>query len=341
MLKGMAIATTVLVVSLGGAVALSSGTGCAAQPINTSTIGTRTVVGYSGDQLTNAAGIINIGTARGSGANAQTIAVMAAITQSDLKSLTDGDALGVFRLGEAWGSASQRLDPAGSASLFYATLERIPGWEEKAPGVAAQLTIGQSHPDDFTANLADAATIVDALGDTAATDCAIGADAQALAKELVDANADGSFVANTEPMQQIRSIADGRNVARCGIDTRILQIMVIAVRNFDSVGVSSINRLCTGGLLSGPTSSHVRDGGGKAVDFYMLDGRNLTGADGLSIRLIGLLDPIVPDGARVGQSNCRAVDDISLALLKFGQFADFCNHLHLDVANSTGAIRLP
>ena len=40
----------------------------------------------------------------------------------------------------------------------------------------------------------------------------------------------------------------------------------------------------------------------KAVDFYALNGRVLTGADPQSIRLISMLDPIMPAGARVGQS---------------------------------------
>ena len=66
--------------------------------------------------------------------------------------------------------------------------------------------------------------------------------------------------------------------------------------------------------LQGP---HYRDGGGGAIDFYMLDGRNPTGADGMSLRLIGLLDPIVPDGACIGQSDCRAAAGAALALQLF------------------------
>jgi hypothetical protein len=70
------------------------------------------------------------------------------------------------------------------------------------------------------------------------------------------------------------------------------------------------------------------------------DGRNLSGADGLSLRLIGLLDPLVPDGSRVGQSECRAHAGVSLALEHFGQFPDFCNHLHLEVEDATEQVVL-
>jgi hypothetical protein len=72
----------------------------------------------------------------------------------------------------------------------------------------------------------------------------------------------------------------------------------------------------------------------------MLDGRSLTGSDGLTLRLIGMLDPIVPAGSRIGQSNCRASDGVPLSLQRFTQFTDTCTHLHIDFADTDGAVRL-
>jgi hypothetical protein len=72
-------------------------------------------------------------------------------------------------------------------------------------------------------------------------------------------------------------------------------------------------------------------GGGHAVDFAALNGHALTGADSQSLRLISMLDPVVPDGSRIGQSGCRAARAFQLVTQNFTQFNDYCNHLHVDV----------
>lgn len=49
-----------------------------------------------------------------------------------------------------------------------------------------------------------------------------------------------------------------------------------------------------------------------------------------------MLDPIMPAGARVGQSDCRADAGISLGLRKVQEFPGGCNHLHVDLAYAKG-----
>ncbi len=113
---------------------------------------------------------------------------------------------------------------------------------------------------------------------------------------------------------------------------------MLAVRTFQSVGVSDINRRCTGQIEgAGTESAHYKNGGGHAVDFYMLNGTPLTGADGYSLRLIGMLDPIVPRAHESGRRTFRAAAGVTIATTNFGQIDDTGNHLHIDFLYATGA----
>ncbi|HOY80931.1 MAG TPA: hypothetical protein PK282_00785 [Rhodoglobus sp.] len=346
MLRGIAVGITGVLLSLAGAVVMSSGTGCTAQPVDVDKVATldTSIAGYTGDQLVNAAIIMNVATAQGLGQQAQIIGVTAAIAQSGLRnSASTGSAeLGLFAQSEAWGTAEQRLVPARAALLFYAQLQRMEDWQTTTPSIVAVQVTGDGTAD-FAGALKPATDIVSALTPTDRPQCQVSGNAQALALELVTHIDDGTLTGlGRPPLDQIRWIAEGKNVPDCGIDIRILQIIVIATRHFDKVGISDINRKCTGSLLgAGINSAHYADGGGHAVDFYSLDGRPVTGADGLSIRLIGLLEPVVPDSSRVGQSDCRAAAGVPLALTHFGQIEDDCHHLHVDVRYASGSLQLP
>jgi len=350
LLRVVALSVVGVLTGLGGAVALSSGTGpnCATGTIDTATItaSNLSIEGFAGDQLVNAGVIMNAATSLGLPIQAQTIGVMTAIGESSLRNLTYGDnihgvtnpdgtptsSLGLFQQQQWWGSETDRLNPARAAAGFFAALKKIDGWETQPPSAAAHTVQNNADPDHYTRFFAPAAKIVAELTAIAGSNC-LGSDPVALAQELV-AHANNGTLTGLVPdhIKEIRWIAQGRTVTDCGIDERILQIIVIAVRNFDRVGISDINRACTGQNFGTGWSSHTTNGGGMAVDFYSLDGRPITGADGLSIRLIGLLDPVIPDGARVGQSECRSGAGIRLALDHLDQFPDRCNHLHIDVA---------
>lgn len=76
----------------------------------------------------------------------------------------------------------------------------------------------------------------------------------------------------------------------CGIDLRILQILVITIRNFETVTVSDMNRCCTGQIAgAGEFSARWLGGGGHAVDFAALDGRAIIGADAASLKPISIV----------------------------------------------------
>jgi len=162
----------------------------------------------------------------------------------------------------------------------------------------------------------------------------VSASVRELATKLMAAVASGRLVGSTpNHIPEIQNLAEGRVVPGCGVDYRVLQAIDVALDTFGSVGVSDINRRCTGQIEgAGTESAHYADGGGHAVDFYLLDGHPLTGGDAESIKLIQALDPIVPDGSGLGQIECRA----SMDLQNFKPFDDTCNHLHLDFLNAQG-----
>jgi len=165
---------------------------------------------------------------------------------------------------------------------------------------------------------------------TADGSCAVGSDARELAAELVEAARTGELrLLYPEVRTQLLGVAAGTPAPNCGVDVGTLQVMVLALRTFETVGVSSLNRLCVGDSLG--TRAHWADGGGNAVDFYAFDGRVATGADSNSLRFIGLLDQVMPVGSRIGQSNCRAAAGVSLSLTLLSEIADSCDHLHVDV----------
>jgi hypothetical protein len=354
LLTVVAVVAAMVVLSSGtGTVTSSRGTGCGTGIVDPAIVarGDFAVGAFEGEQLVNAAEVMNAATDAGLPQRAQVIGVMTAIGESSLRNLTYGDdiygvtnpdgsltsSVGLFQQQSWWGSRSTRLDPYQSALLFFQRLGTVPGWESLPPTAAAHAVQRNADPDHYTRFFEPAALIVQTLTVAAGgSDCPISVDDRVLARELV-AHADDGSLRGLVPdhLRQIRWIAHGERVPGCGIDTRILQIMVIAVRYFDEVGVSSINRNCTAELLgAGAESWHYKNGGGRAVDFFSLDGVPLTGADARSLRLIGLLDPSMPEGSRVGQAQCRSAAGITLALSRWTDIADGCDHLHIDVGGA-------
>ena len=167
------------------------------------------------------------------------------------------------------------------------------------------------------------------------TNDSVSPTVQALAVQLMGAVASGRLVGSTpNHIPEIADLAEGQAVPGCGVDYRVLQAISVALDNFSQVGVSDINRRCTGQIEgAGTESAHYADGGGHAVDFYLLNGRPLTGGDEMSLQLIHVLDPLVPNGTGLGQVECRA----SISLDNFKPFSDTCNHVHIDFLKSDGA----
>jgi hypothetical protein len=295
------------------------------------------VDGYGHDQLVIAATIIQVGRQLGIDEHGQQIAVMTGMGESSLQNLDHGDAvdnttIGVFQQGASYGTRAQRLDPGTAAAAFYTRMIAVPGWEQMDPSALAHRVQVNRDPNHYTPYYQPAGHVIAALTGTAPAACQVPADAAAAANLLVAAIKAGklTFLENRY-RQQVTNMANGTATPECVLDVHVLQIMVIAVNNFQQVGVSDLNRRCTGETPgAGTASAHWQ---GKAVDFYALNHQSLTGADSLSLQLIRLLDPYVPHGSGLGQSNIRAAaGDPITALQNFtAQFADTGTHQHIQV----------
>jgi len=307
------------------------------------------VEGYSGDQLVNAAAIMNAGAALGVNAKGQTIGVMTAMGESTLRNIEYGDlagpdSRGLFQQRDTWGTLAERMNPTKAATFFFQRLLKVPNWETMTPTEAAHRVQINADPNHYTRFYAAAEKIVTALagGDAACAATAVGGDAQALAKALVT-KIDAGQITGLSPdhLREIRWIADGEVHPNCGIDTRVLQIITVATNTFQQVGISDINRLCTGQRPgAGNESMHVINGGGHAVDFYSLERTPVTGADANSMKLLKTLDPLMADGSGFGQSQCRAAAGVSVPL-QTPEFRDACNHFHVQVdGNGTQPMKL-
>ncbi|WP_434315984.1 hypothetical protein [Leifsonia sp. P73] len=296
-----------------------------------------TVDGYGPDQLKIAATIITVGQQMSVPPRGQTLALMVAIGESGLRNLDHGDAvdnttIGVFQQGAGYGTPAQRMDPATAASAFYIRMLHVQDWQTLAPTLVAHAVQINADPNHYAPFWTPAEQVLAALTGASAGACQVPADARAAATVLVGA-IQAKKLNFLEPryQEQVVNMANGTATPDCTIDAHVLQLIVVAVQAFQQVGVSDLNRRCTGMTPgAGTASAHWK---GKAVDFYALNRQSLTGADALSVQLIHVLDPYAPHGSAVGQSDCRARAHVSLGvLLNFtGVFPDTCNHQHIQV----------
>ena len=125
---------------------------------------------FSGEQLENAALIINAGKKLGIPRRGQTIAVMTAIAESTLRNLDRGDSVGpdsrgLFqqRAGGAWGSLEDRMDPTTASTNFYKARQKVEGWEAMAPSLAAHEVQANADPYGYAKHWSSATDLVAAL----------------------------------------------------------------------------------------------------------------------------------------------------------------------------------
>lgn len=203
-------------------------------------------------------------------------------------------------------------------------------------GKLQTLAVGSVDSGSIDSTSYSAHTLSTALDSTLGT--VVAPETQALAKQLMSAVTQGRLTGSSpDHIFEIRYLAAGEAVPGCGIDYRVLQAIAFALTKFNTVGVSDINRHCTGQIEgAGTASAHYTDGGGHAVDFFLLNGHALSGGDSDSIKLIEALDGVVPAHSTVGQVNCRS----GLSLEHFQQIDDTCNHVHIDFLDATGATLL-
>ena len=297
----------------------------------------QTVDGYGQDQLKIAATIISVGQQMSVPPHGQTLALMVAIGESGLRNLDHGDAvdnttIGVFQQGAGYGAPAQRMDPATAAAAFYSRMLRVPDWQTAAPTLVAHAVQINADPNHYTPFWTPAEQVLGALTGASAGACQLPQDSRAAAVALVAA-IQAKKLNFLEPryQQQIINMANGTVTPDCTIDGHVLQLIVVAVQSFQQVGVSDLNRRCTGMTPgAGTASAHWK---GKAVDFYAINRQSLTGADPLSIQLIRALDPYAPHGSSAGQSDCRSLAHVTLGPLVniTSDFPDTCNHQHIQV----------
>lgn len=157
---------------------------CLGDPASFPSAGVR---GWQGEQLANAAVIISTARELGFDRDGQILGVMTAMGESSLRNIDYGDwetsgvrnpdgtrtsSIGLFQQQSWWGSVEQRMDPAGSAELFYARLARLDGWERMAPSHAihrVQINTDREHYARFES---DAAAVVDTIGHVCAESAA-------------------------------------------------------------------------------------------------------------------------------------------------------------------------
>lgn len=100
--------------------------------------------------------------------------------------------------------------------------------------------------------------------------CVVSASEKEAAQQLAAAMAAGRLVflngAGDAYGQQILGMADGTGT--CHIQLPALQLIQIALNMFDSVGISDLNRACTGDLPG--SSGYSAHWVGRAIDFYFL-----------------------------------------------------------------------
>lgn len=132
------------------------------------------VAGYSGEQLRNAAHIMNAATELGLQRDAQVLGVMTAMGESSLQVLDYGDqagpdSRGLFQQRDNWGSLEERMDPSTSATLFFTALIAVADWQTLEPTIAAHRVQRNADPYHYEKYYPAAVEVVDALSEGTTT----------------------------------------------------------------------------------------------------------------------------------------------------------------------------
>lgn len=188
----------------------------AAGTINPDDVPAGPVAGYSGEQLTNAAEIMNAASALGLDRSAQVLGVMTAMGESSLVNMGYGDDIrgvtnpdgtptcsqGLFQqqwcLG-TWGTQAEVMDPSHASTAFYERLVGVDGWQELEPTIAIHRVQGNADPFHYAGFFGPADQIVTTLAGDSATGggCASGGAAFPLSPGY---NMTGNFGPRVQPI---------------------------------------------------------------------------------------------------------------------------------------------
>lgn len=303
------------------------------------------IAGFSGDQLKNAAAIINAGDALGVPGYGINIGVMTAIGESGLRVLDYGDAAGpdsrgLFQQRDSWGPLSVRMDPTGSATLFFQRLLKVPGWQGMTPTEAAHAVQINADPNYYTQFWTVAQSVAAGLtkGNGGGCEAIATGDPTQLAQQIMTFTKAGKIKWNSPVYEaQVQAYADSDGVPpSCYLDPRLLQVIVAVASKFGPIGISDVNRQCTGDTPGAGTSSYHWKG--KAVDFTIFGGVVTSGRDAGADAVIQYLDQITNARGAVGQEFCGSLAGYTLQNLY--TFDDSCNHLHYQLGPGTDPLHL-
>lgn len=185
--------------------------------------------------------------------------------------------------------------------------------------------------NDLGGSGATSSTNTDSSEDTTSTDPTStmpSGSAQELAKKIVDS---GKVSGDSRYMGQIKAVANGDN--SCHVSEKVLGL-IVALSEKHTLHISSLNRKCTNQLTaSGTGSHHYANGGGRAVDFSMVDGVAMTysgRAKDIARDVFNEAAQILPKNAELGQINSCGVDGVNTnGITKI--VTDACNHIHIGI----------
>jgi hypothetical protein len=117
--------------------------------------------------MANAATITAVGVRRGMPERAIVVALAAALQESKLENLEDGDrdSLGLFqqRPSQGWGPPEKIQDPRYAAGRFYSALKKVKGWKTMRITEAAQRVQRSAYPNAYDKWADEAAILATAL----------------------------------------------------------------------------------------------------------------------------------------------------------------------------------
>lgn len=300
---------------------------------------------WDGEQLTNAAAIMQAASQLGMTRAAQVLGVQTAIQESTLRVLDYGDQVGpdsrgLFQQRDNWGPLEVRMDPLGSSLLFFEALKKIEGWETLAPEEAIHAVQINERASDYVPRRQDAENIVDAWSKASCTGD-VPANVQDAAAALLTLQEAGKVNLQEDNYDQVANLAMGTANANCQIDVRVLQLIVLGAEWYGYVGVSDLNRLCRGDCTAGAGvfSMHCKSPS-LALDLVNLGGTGLSGADPKSVDFVRRLAAVLPTGSGIGQSDCRADEGVVVDTPGIRQFPDGCHHLHLELPLSQDPLNI-
>lgn len=148
------VALALAVVAGGVAFVVTRIGGPSASPGCTATVGSRSYP-LELAQAANAATIAAVGKRDGIEDHGVTVALAAALQESKLHNLPNGDldSVGLFqqRPSQGWGPASSLIIPSYAASAFYRALVQVPGWASLPVTDAAQRVQHSAAPEAYAA----------------------------------------------------------------------------------------------------------------------------------------------------------------------------------------------